>query len=89
MFILRRILPSRTEENTEIGDYYRLICKKSSPKEFEKFAKEYQFADTISAIVMFSPVSHDPTDNETYMPILSNEVAYIMSESGQTFARIN
>jgi len=89
MFILRRILPSRMEEDTEIGEYYRLISKNSSPKEFEIFAKENQFADTVVAVVMFSPVFHNPTDNETYMPIICDEAAYIMTENGQTFARIN
>ena len=89
MFILRRFLPYGTEENTELGDYYRLVSRRTSPKDFDLFAKENSLADEVYAVVVFEPTMHTGTLNETYMPLVDGVVAYIMNEKGQTFARIN
>lgn len=89
MFILRRVLPCGTEENTEIGDFYRLITKKTSLKAFELLADDLGLADSVCAIIYFCPMIPYKLDGESYIVIPEDIHAYIMSESGQTFARIN
>lgn len=79
MYTLRIIFQDKTEENFNLGNFYRVITCES--EEFKKIKKEqciisehlYKFVTTI--------------DNDVY-PLFLVDHSYIVSENGATFARL-
>jgi hypothetical protein len=94
MFTLRRYTGNGVQMNQEIGDGYSLIDREINYSEFcvnfERWFNRKHVADL------------DPTaDNDTkgvyafigngqiIQPLYKNQTAYIMSETGQTFANVS
>ena len=83
MFILRRITELEgAEMNFCLGKSYTLIKKSSQPREFEKLRKLQNYEDE----KIFAFVSSENGIN--IHPVYSNQINFIMTESGKTFARI-
>jgi len=86
MFILRTIIKDNPVCNKIIGKHYSRVLRSHTEKtEFEKAIERFypklreDYFDEVIAIVV-----HNDVDL-----IYKNQTAYIMTESGQTFEKIN
>lgn len=94
MFTLRRYTKYGVQMNQEIGDGYSFIDREVNYSEFcinfERWFKRKHVAD-------LDPTADDDAKNvyafvgngEIIQPLYKNQTAYMMSETGQTFANVS
>ena len=85
MFILRRITAKGGEINTNLGDYYTLFLKDSSPEGFNQTTKLWSEEDVndLYGVICFGE------NGESIMPLYLGSKYYIMTGDGQTFDNIS
>ena len=83
MFILRRLSETEgVEMNFDLGRSYTVIRKVDQPNEFERIKKQQDIeSDKVMAFVS----SENGVDCHA---VYSNQLSFIMTESGKTFAKI-
>ena len=80
MFVLRKITGSGVELNIAMGDGYTLITKEANPVEFNEM-KDATEDDCIYAYIVCGGGSQ-------VLPLSNKQKAFVMTESGKTFANI-
>ena len=93
MLVLRRFSGEGIEMNQVIGDGYTYICREVNPEKFRETFKNYFKKDHVA--------DNDPeSDKETkncyafvcegslIQALYKNQKAYMMTESGKTFANL-
>lgn len=80
MFVLRKITGSGVELNIAMGDGYTLITKEANPVEFNEM-KDPTEDDCIYAYIVCGGGSQ-------VLPLSNKQKAFVMTESGNTFANV-
>lgn len=84
VFVLRRVLPSGVELDTILDEYYSLILKDKSIKEFNSHIALWSEDDLVG---VYGIVCVD--DIDLIMPLYEDSAYYIMTSEGQTFSNIS
>lgn len=84
MFILRKITAEGLEMNFSLGNGYNLIRRDANPGTFEVYKEGEQLVDPEKC---FAIITAD--DGKIVLPLFKNQHNYIMTASGETFARLH
>jgi len=82
MFILRKITGDGLQMNFALGDDYNFVDKEANPKEFNSMKDFFKWDDEVYAFVSYK-------DGARTMPLYPKQKAFIMTESGKTFANVS
>jgi len=96
MFTFRKITPSGHEHNLFIGESYVFVNRET---QYEEFCRCYKQVFEVNHVADLDEMSNDFSkncfglisynDGLDLFPVYKNDINYIMSSNGQTYAKIH